>query len=264
MSVPAAAYLTRRAYTSPYSGIRRRWGHSLHLPHAPRHPKTRAVTRALWERPVSYAAVGATRNVDLLRHPPIGYRPMVRRRRIGHGDARFEWAWVEAMTWGIQRGAGFKVRIEESPPEVTENSYIPITFDDDGEPARSVPSGDAMFGPDGTAIVKPGDTVTLLVPFGFVRVPAPARVVYIVDEPRRRGFAYGTVAGHPEDGEEAFFVEQRDDGSVWLEIRAFSRPSTAFWWLVYPVLRLTQAFYTRRYLRALAVPAHHARAAERG
>ena len=119
-----------------------------------------------------------------------------------------------------------------------------------------------MFGPDGTAIVKPGDSVTLLVPFGFVRVPAPARVIYVVDEPKRRGFAYGTIAGHPEDGEEASSSSSGDDGSVWLEIRAFSRPSTAFWWLVYPVLRMKQEFYTRRYLRVLAVPAHDARTAQ--
>lgn len=203
---------------------------------------------------MSYAAVGATRNDDLLRHPPIGYRPLVRRRRIGHGDARFEWAWVEAMTWGIQRRAGFKVRVEESPAEVTENSYIPVTFDEAGEPARAVPTDHVLFGPDGTAIVKPGDTVTLLIPFTLIRVPAPARVVYVIDEPKRRGFAYGTVDGHPEDGEEAFLVEQRDDGSVWLEIRAFSRPAGWFWWMVYPVLRVTQAYYTRRYLHALAVP----------
>ena len=28
---------------------------------------------------------------------------MVRRRRIGHGDARWQYAWVELMTWGVQR-----------------------------------------------------------------------------------------------------------------------------------------------------------------
>ncbi len=66
------------------------------------------------------------------------------------------WAWVQALTWGIQRRAGFKVRVEESPPEVTENSYIPITFDEDGEPARSLPSDHVMYGPDGTAVVQPG------------------------------------------------------------------------------------------------------------
>ncbi|MDP3207567.1 MAG: DUF1990 domain-containing protein, partial [Rhodoglobus sp.] len=83
---------------------------------------------------------------------------------------------------------------------------------------------------------------------------APARVVYLIDEPKRKGFAYGTLPGHPEDGEEAFIVSQNADGSVWLTVRAFSRPSNRFWWAVYPALRVAQWYYTRRYLRALAVP----------
>jgi len=41
---------------------------------------------------------------------------------------------------------------------------------------------------------------------------------------------------------------------VWIVIRAFSRPSAWYWWAVAPVLRATQWFYTRRYLRALAGP----------
>ena len=51
----------------------------------------------------------------------------------------------------MQRGTGFKVRIEESPPEVTENSYIPVTFDDYGEPAPPGPIGrrDVRSGWDG-------------------------------------------------------------------------------------------------------------------
>jgi uncharacterized protein (UPF0548 family) len=40
-----------------------------------------------------------------------------------------------------------------------------------------------------------------------MRVPlwprdVPCRVVYVVDEPRRAGFAYGTLPGHPEIGGE--------------------------------------------------------------
>ena len=53
---------------------------------------------------------------------------------------------------------------------------------------------------------------------------------------------------------EAFIVDQTEDGSVWLTITAFSRPSAWYWWAVYPVLRLFQEFYTRRYLRALTAP----------
>src|SRR5690606_259686 len=102
--------------------------------------------------------------------------------------------------------------------------------------------------------VTPGETATLLIPFLFLRVAAPCRVIYVVDEPRRKGFAYGTLPGHPESGEEAFLVEQTEDGSVWLTVRAFSRPADWRWWAVYPVLRMAQAVFTRRYLRALSGP----------
>ena len=111
---------------------------------------------------------------------------------------------------------------------------------------------ETVFAPDGAAFVVPGDTARLRIPFGPFRVVAPARVVYVIDEARRKGFAYGTLAGHPESGEEAFIVEQTDDGSVWLEIRSFSRPANAFWWMVYPVLRFSQVYYTKRYFRSLS------------
>ena len=56
-----------------------------------------------------------------------------------------------------------------------------------------------------------------------------ARIVYAVDEATesvaRYGFAYGTLPGHVEAGEERFLVEwDRRDDSVWYDIRAFSRP----------------------------------------
>lgn len=51
-----------------------------------------------------------------------------------------------------------------------------------------------------------------------------ARIAYVVDEPRRFGFAYGTLPGHVEAGEERFLVEHLDDDSVWYDLRAFSRP----------------------------------------
>ena len=44
----------------------------------------------------------------------------------------------------------------------------------------------------------------VIVHLGPVR--APCRVVYVVDEPDRRGFAYGTLPGHAESGEELFVV----------------------------------------------------------
>src|SRR5690349_11068708 len=44
----------------------------------------------------------------------------------------------------------------------------------------------------------------VIVGMGPVRVPC--RVVYVIDEPDRRGFAYGTLPGHAESGEELFAV----------------------------------------------------------
>lgn len=53
------------------------------------------------------------------------------------------------------------------------------------------------------------------------------RIVCQIDETvpvRRFGFAYGTLPGHVECGEERFTVEMLADGSVWYDLRAFSRP----------------------------------------
>lgn len=83
-------------------------------------------------------------------------------------------------------------------------------------------------------------------------VVAPCRVVYVVDEPDRRGFAYGTLPGHAERGEELFLVRY-DPASqdVYAEVRAFSRHAT--WWsrLGSPVTSFVQQRVTGRYLRAL-------------
>ena len=208
----------------------------------------------LWQEAVTYAAIGATQSTDLLRHPPAGYRPLERTARIGHGEARYAYAWLEALTWGIQRNSGFRVSLTDAPPEVTEASYTPVSFDENGEPivpATSSEGDEVVYGTDGTSLLAPGDTALLGIWLG---IKFPVRVIYVVDEPRRRGFAYGTLPGHPEDGEEAWMIEHRDDDSVWITIRAFSRPANGWWWLVNPVLRVFQEYYTRRYLRALAGP----------
>ena len=97
-----------------------------------------------------------------------------------------------------------------------------------------------------------GAHVTVRLGVGRLGIDAPCVVVYTVDEPRRRGFAYGTLPGHPETGEELFVVERREDGTVVLAIRAFSRP--ALWWsrAAGPAARLVQRAVTERYLRALS------------
>jgi uncharacterized protein (UPF0548 family) len=78
---------------------------------------------------------------------------------------------------------------------------------------------------------------------------APCRVVYVVDEPNRRGFAYGSLPGHAVSGEEMFGVRYDPaDESVHAEVVAFSRPAT--WWsqIGAPVASLVQRVVTRRYL----------------
>ena len=90
----------------------------------------------------------------------------------------------------------------------------------------------------------------VLVHLGPVR--APCRVVYVVDEPGRRGFAYGTLPGHAESGEERFVVRYDPATDVvYAEVVAFSRHAT--WWsrLGSPVTSVAQRVITERYLRAL-------------
>ncbi|ORA80003.1 DUF1990 domain-containing protein [Mycobacterium malmoense] len=90
----------------------------------------------------------------------------------------------------------------------------------------------------------------VLVKMGFL--PAPCRVVYVIDEPDIRGFAYGTLPGHPESGEERFVVRHDPTTSaVFAEVSAFSRPAT--WWSRAggPLVPLGQRVIARRYLRAV-------------
>jgi uncharacterized protein (UPF0548 family) len=121
------------------------------------------------------------------------------------------------------------------------------------EPATTGPADQPLAGPDGSPFLAPGDTANLRFSIGPVALSAPVRVVYVINERTRKGFAYGTLPGHPFCGEESWVVDRTDDGSVWLTIRAFSRPSQ-WYWRVIPVIRMMQRVYTGRYERALAGP----------
>lgn len=230
------------------------------LGEAPRRSTAPPVTASgdpaeLWRLPVTYGAVGATQAPDLLRYPPQGYRPLERSIRVGHGPERWEYAWMRVMSWGIQRGAGFRVTPVEAPASATAAGYVPVAFDADGAPVRPATvgaDGEALFTPEGDALVRAGDTGMLRAPFW--PAPFPVRVVFVVDEPARRGAAFGTLPGHPLAGEELFLVERRDDDSVWFTVRIFSKPAGGFWKLVLPALRIVQAVLVRRYLRELLGP----------
>ena len=75
------------------------------------------------------------------------------------------------------------------------------------------------------------------------------RIVYVVDESGpvvRFGFAYGTLPGHVECGEERFLIEwDRSDDSVWYDIIAFSKPNHVLTRLGYPLVRRLQKRFGR-------------------
>ena len=104
--------------------------------------------------------------------------------------------------------------------------------------------------PAATPRAAEGSSVVASFGVGPLRVPVPCRVVYVIDEPDRQGFAYGTLAGHPERGEELFLLT-REDGVITFSIVAFSRPATLLTRLGGPVGHWVQDRITERYLRAL-------------
>jgi len=68
----------------------------------------------------------------------------------------------------------------------------------------------------------------------------PCRILRRCDSDHTHGFVYGTLPEHAECGEERFMVEMLPDGSVWYEIRAFSRPRHWLAWAGFPLARWWQ------------------------
>ena len=72
-----------------------------------------------------------------------------------------------------------------------------------------------------------------------------SRIVYTVNEPNRFGFAYGTLYHHAESGEELFQVKMYENGQVYYEIQAFSRPRHWMARLGFPLAR----YYQRQFVK---------------
>jgi uncharacterized protein (UPF0548 family) len=145
---------------------------------------------------------------------PVGYRHLRREVTLGEGAARFDRASDILLHWEMHRRSGLRV-----------------------QPASQAVEADSV------AVMRLG--------VGIAAVQAPVRVVYVVDEPRRRGFAYGTLQGHPECGEEAFVVEQRDHDTVVFTLTAFSRPAWRLARVAGPIVAAVQSLVTKRYVRSL-------------
>jgi uncharacterized protein (UPF0548 family) len=71
------------------------------------------------------------------------------------------------------------------------------------------------------------------------------RVVYVIDEARRFGFAYGTLPTHVECGEERFLIDWLTDDTVCYDILAFSRPRHPLVRLSFPLARRLQKQFAR-------------------
>lgn len=144
---------------------------------------------------------------------PVGYHQFTQTISLA-GGTDFEAAADLLMSWQVQARAGLVVRA--SALRVTEQAVV---------------------------LMRLG--------YGPVSVSIPCRVVYAVNEPDRRGFAYGTLTGHPESGEELFLLERDDMGAISFTIRAFSRPASLLVKLGGPISRSVQRVMTKRYLQAL-------------
>lgn len=104
--------------------------------------------------------------------------------------------------------------------------------------------------------VEAGTTVLVVLRRGPLYVVAPNRVVGLVEEPRRFAFAFGTLPGHPERGEESFTIEHLEDDTVRATIRVHAKPGTVPARAVAPVVKRLQTAATHRYLQAIE---HHVR-----
>lgn len=108
----------------------------------------------------------------------------------------------------------------------------------------------ATVHPEGAPIAE-GSTILVVLRVGRVRLLVPNRIVAVVNEPDRYGFAYGTLRGHPEHGEEAFLVERHANGRTTATIRVAAKGDWLIARLASPLVRCLQRTALDRYLAAL-------------
>jgi uncharacterized protein (UPF0548 family) len=151
--------------------------------------------------PLSY-----TRPTGGVLQPPAGFVVDQRRLQVGAGTADFEAVCSVLRGWKM-----FDIGWVEIMPETTP--------------------------------LEVGRVVAVLIHAGPCWWLNACRIVELVDggtSPSRFGFSYGTLPGHAASGEERFLVEQAVDGSVWYDLRAFSRPQSWLAKLGYPLARALQ------------------------
>lgn len=143
---------------------------------------------------------------------PTGYHHLDRARALPAGS--FDEAAARLMSWKIHEAAGLRVSASSTR-------------------------------------VEPDSVVQMFVGPRWLNIRAVCRVVYVIDEPDRAGFGYGTLPGHAESGEESFVIERRGDG-VRFVVRAFSKPTSRLARIGGPATSAVQRLMTERYLRSAA------------
>jgi uncharacterized protein (UPF0548 family) len=79
-----------------------------------------------------------------------------------------------------------------------------------------------------------------------------SRILYVIDEPARFGFAYGTTELHVERGEERFLLEiDQDSGAVFYDLLAVSQPAHWLARLGFPYTRSRQRRFARESSRRM-------------
>ena len=155
----------------------------------------------------SYPAVGATAT-----SPPAGYVRDRTRIILGSGESMFL-----AAKAALQRWEHFRLGWVEPWPPATP--------------------------------IQSGEVVAIMACTAGLWTLNCCRIVYVVDESspiRKFGFAYGTLPGHVESGEELFLIEwDQNINTVSYDILAFSRPNHFLTRLGYPLVRRTQKRFGR-------------------
>jgi len=199
---------------------------------------------------VDYAAVGATQAPDLMQYPPERSTPAEESWRIGSGEARFQSASESLLSWVAQKGAGLTVK-DVRP--ASGPMYSGVSFDAEGNPiAPSRSEAEQRFDVDGTPFVAAGTTIVVEGRVKGCNADGELRVIFAVEEPRRVGFALGTVSGSVVSGEESFMLDWNDNDEVWFTVRAFDRPVSILYRMLPRLTRRRRRELFTRYLRAIS------------
>ena len=149
---------------------------------------------------------------------PGGYAHGRREAVVGHGRAAFDRAVAAVFDWRMQKGVGLRVRADGPPSE-------------------------------------PGTVVVLTAGLRRFGYDIPCRVVWARTDGDEQGFAYGSLPGHPESGEESFVVTLAEHGDVVFTTRVFSRLASPLARLGGPISRAVQAAALDRYVTSIGTAA---------